>query len=176
MAAPPYSEALKSAGYSGVLNFREGEIPLEGNDEVAGGNQQEVEDTGNAEARKKRKNRGRNCIWFNPPFLLSVKNNLTKTYYSIVERAFPKDHEYLGKLLNKNNMRISYSCTQNMASLVTSHNKKIIEKASKKECIQKKRSCVRGAICPLDGLCMTKEIIYETGITPLQMTSVRENT
>ena len=62
--APPYKEALKKAGYDENIKYQK---PING----------------------QRKNRGRNKLWFNPPFSLTVKTNVTKLYADIINKAFP---------------------------------------------------------------------------------------
>ena len=135
-AAPPYRDALKKAGYNTDIEFSKPETT-------------------------KRKNRGRKKIWFNPPFSLTVKTNVTKLYGEIIEKAFPAGHPYLRKLFNKNNMGISYSTTQNMGAIISSHNKKILKEYEEKDTVEEKCSCNDEVDCPLEGKCLETEIVYQ---------------
>ena len=135
-AAPPYKEALKRAGYNEDLVF---EKPKKG----------------------QRKNRGRKKLWFNPPYSLTVQTNVTKLYADIINKAFPAGHPYLRKLFNKNNMGISYSTTQNMGAIISSHNKKILRQYDNKDTLEAGCSCNDKDNCPLGRKCLQEEIVYQ---------------
>ena len=124
-AAPPYREALKKAGYSYDIKYSK---PV---------------------AKDNRKNRAWNTIWFNPPYSKAVDSNLTKIYAEIIDKAFQKNHPYLRKLFNKNNMRLSYSCTPNMSNIISSHNKKLLRPTI--EPLQKLCNCGAKKDCPMEG-------------------------
>ena len=71
------------------------------------------------------KNRKRNIIWFNPPYSNNVLTNIGKSFLTILDKHFPKSHR-LHRIFNRNNVKISYSAMPNFASVINSHNKKII--------------------------------------------------
>ena len=75
-AARIYNEARKNSGFNKTLNFSP-TIPS-------------------------RRHRGRNIIWFNPPFNSNVKTNVGKLYLTLLQKHFPRHHKYY-KLFNKNN-------------------------------------------------------------------------
>ena len=104
-AAPPYQEALQKSGYSYTLKF----TPP----------QQSPEST-----TYKRK-RQRNIIWFNPPFSKNVQTNTGREFRNFIERCFPLNHK-LRKLFNKNNLKLSYSCSPNIKQIIDGHNKTIL--------------------------------------------------
>ena len=135
-AAPPYKEALKKAGYNEDIKYQK---PTSG----------------------QRKNRGRKKLWFNPPFSLTVKTNITKMYADIINKAFPAGHPYLRKLFNKNNMGISYSTTQNMGAIISSHNKKILKQEEDKDVVKVGCNCNDRESCPLEGNCLQREVVYQ---------------
>ena len=62
---------------------------------------------------------------FNPPYSSNVSTNIGKSFLTILDRHFQKSHK-LYKILNWNNVKISYSSLPNFASIINSHNKKII--------------------------------------------------
>ena len=137
-ASPPYKEALKKVGYSYEIKYSK---PV---------------------AKDKRKNRPRNQIWVNPPYSKAVDSNLTKIYAEIIDKAFPKNHPYLRKLFNKNNMRLSYSCTPNMSSIISSHNKKLLKPTV--EPLQKLCNCGPNKECPMEGKCLASELVYQADV------------
>ena len=75
-ATPIYNEALENRGFNETLKVLP-TIPS-------------------------RRHRGRNIIWFNPPFSSNVKTNVGKLYLTLLQKHFPRHHKYY-KLFNKNN-------------------------------------------------------------------------
>ena len=71
------------------------------------------------------KNRKRKIMWFNLPYSSNVSTNIGKSFLKILDMHFPKSHR-LYKIFNWNNVQISYSSLLNFASIINSHNKKII--------------------------------------------------
>ena len=94
-----YNDAIKDAGYEHELKYKK--------------------------PAPKKSRRLRKIYWFNPPFSKSMSSDLTKMFNTIMIKNFPKDHK-LHKLINKNNTKISYSCTPNMGKIIAGHNKKIL--------------------------------------------------
>ena len=72
-----------------------------------------------------RRQRNRKVMWYNPSFNLQVKTNIAKTFFSSNHR--------LRKIINRNTVKISYSCMHNMASHIFSHNKNIIQESKKSQ-------------------------------------------
>ena len=137
-AAPTYNEALRNSGYKEKLSY-------------------------NKTKSKNRKNRKRNTIWFNPPFSLNVKINVAKRFLQIVSRNFPKTHRF-HKLFNRNNLKVSYSCLPNISSIISSHNKKILNANDPGEPNERSCNCQKKNSCPLNGNCLDKELIYRCKI------------
>ena len=71
--------------------------------------------------------RSRNIIWFIPPFNKNISTNVTKQFLNLLDQHFPKSNK-LHAIFNRNTVKVSYSCTQNMSSMIKSHNKKVINK------------------------------------------------
>ena len=114
-------------------------------------------------ARKRR----RNITWYNPPYNKNVVTNIGKKFLRLIDESFPPKHK-LHKIINRNTVKISYSCTQNMEQVISSHNKKLLIKtAEASECEEttKKCNCRDKRLCPLDGKCLTKGVIYQAKIT-----------
>ena len=140
-AKPYYEEALSKSGYKDKLSYST-EIPNEGT--------------------RKKKNRSRKIIWFNPPFSKTVKTNIGREFLLLVKKHFPKNHK-LNKVFNKNNVKVSYGCMPNFATHIKSHNQKII-KAN--ETVQNKKcNCRNKDQCPLQGNCLIENIVYRANIT-----------
>ena len=81
----------------------------------------------NHEQNNARRKRQRKIIWFNPPFNLDVSTNVAKIFLNLIEKHFPHSSK-LHKIFNKNTLKVSYSCTQNMSQIIKGHNKKIVQK------------------------------------------------
>ena len=65
-------------------------------------------DTNTRQHKRKRK-----VTWFNPPYSQHVKTKIGEKFLKIVEKNFPKENQ-LHKICNRNTLRLSYSCMDNM--------------------------------------------------------------
>ena len=63
-----------------------------------------------------------NRTWFNPTYSKNVKNNIGKTFLQLLSKHFPKDHE-MHNIFNKKTLEISYSCINNISSVLSTHSK-----------------------------------------------------
>ena len=104
--------------------------------------------------------RKRNIIWFNPPYSKNVKTNIGKTFLQLLSKHFPKDNQ-MHKIFNKNTVKISYSCMNNISLILSTHNKNILNPKQ----ISFGCNCRSKDNCPLDGECLTPNIIYRADIT-----------
>ena len=105
--------------------------------------------------------RTRNISWYNPPWSESVATNIGKKFFSLIDRHFPSDHRYR-KFINRNNVKLSYSCMENMRSIITKHNVSLLKKHNDPAPTNERFcNCRNGTECPLDGKCLTKSIVYE---------------
>ena len=158
-AAPAYNDALHNAGYNGNITFtKPPAVPS------------------NDQQHKRR--RRRNVLWYNPPYSADVQSNVTKMFYAIIDKCFPEDHPYLGKLFNRKNMKLAYSTTRNVDAIIASHNKKILNSRRCRDvnpCTQRQgnnpiRLCncraTAGVVnCPLKGMCLSDNIVYRCDVT-----------
>lgn len=78
--------------------------------------------------QQSRKNKQGNIIWFNPPFNKSVRTNVGRSFLTFLDKHFPPSHE-LRKIFNRNTVKLSYSCMNNIKSAITKHNARIIRKS-----------------------------------------------
>ena len=105
---------------------------------------------------EKPKTQKRNIVWFNPPFSKSVSTNVTHTFLH-----FPRSHK-LHKIFNRNTVKISYSCMNNMSNIIKGHNKKVISKPHDQ---RPKCNCRKKAECPMEGNCQVNNVIYKCDVT-----------
>ncbi|KAL9983795.1 hypothetical protein ACROYT_G006025 [Oculina patagonica] len=136
-----YNNALKSSGFNQQIHYVKNQD----------------------QGRTKSRNRPRNIIWFNPPYSQNVRTNIAKSFLCLIDKHFPKSNK-LHKIFNRNNLKVSYSCTTNMANIIKSHNQKILNESNAASS-EKKCNCRNKNLCPLDGTCLTKNIIYEATVT-----------
>ena len=138
-AIPVYQKALKNSGYDYQMTYKP-----------------------DIEPKNCKRKRERNVTWYNPPFSGSVSTNIGKKFFQIIDSCFPPDNK-LHKLLNRNTIKLSYSCMQNVENIISSHNKKLLNK--KQNTDAKECNCRSNKTCPLDGKCLTSGIVYQATVT-----------
>ena len=137
---PIYQKALEDSGFNAEMNF----IDL-------------------STKPKKRRVRRKNIIWFNPPFDMNVKTNVAREFLKLVNKHFPRGSE-LYKLFNRNTVKVSYCTMNNMSSIISSHNAKILNDDTQSN-HQKKCNCRKPDECPLDGNCLAENIVYKAAVS-----------
>ena len=142
-AAIYYEDTLNKAGYINKLVYY---APSASNQE------------------NKNKNRQRNVLWFNPPYIKSVTTRIGQSFLHLLDTHFPKNHT-LNKIFNRNNVKVSYSCMQNIKATINNHNINILHQNNeiKDEC-----NCGNKKYCPLGGKCLSPNIVYQGKITSTQ--------
>ena len=98
----PYQDALDKSGHKHKLKYK---VTID-----------------RASIKKQQK---RNIIWFNPLYSTNVKTNIGKIFLNHIKKHFSPHHKF-HKLFNKNKVKISYSCTWNIITIINSHNAKIL--------------------------------------------------
>ena len=93
-----YDKALKHSGYRQALEF----IP----------------------PKDKSKHRSRNIIWFNPPYNKWITSKIGRDFLNLISKHFTNNTP-LAKIFNKNNIKVSYSCTNNMSQIIKNTTKKL---------------------------------------------------
>ena len=108
----------------------------------------------------KKKTRKRKIIWFNPPYCLSVKTNVGSIFLKLIKKHFPKGNS-LNKIFNENTIKVSYSCMGNISSIISSHNKNILNPISNTVygC-----NCRSQESCPLQNKFLTPKIVYRADV------------
>ena len=61
-------------------------------------------------------------------------------------------------------MKVSYSCTNNMTSIIRSHNSKILAKDGAHVESNKLCNCRNKDLCPLDGACLVSNVVYKATV------------
>ena len=140
-AAVEYQEVLKKSGFKEKLSY----VPA---------NQQN------------RRQRNRKILWYNPPFDLQVKSYVGKIFLQLLDKHFPYHHR-LHKIINRNTVKVSYSCMPNVASHISSRNRNILKKSRKSENTPLRTcNCSTPELCPLEGNCMQPAVIYKADVKP----------
>ena len=130
-ATPPYQEALNRAGYDFQLHYETPQdVPM-------------------------RRRRHRKILWYNPPYCKTVRTNIGKEFFKIIQSCFPKENP-LSKIFNKKSIKLSYSCMPSIGRIISGHNKKIL----KGEDIAPPCSCTLYR-CEVEGRCEEKGLIYQ---------------
>ena len=105
-AAPIYNDALKRSNFHAEINY---------------------EPSANTNSINKRRTRQRNTIWYNPPFSKNVTTNIARNFLLLLDKHFPPHHR-LHSIFNRHTVRVSYSCSDNMESFLSKHNKYVLKK------------------------------------------------
>ena len=109
-----------------------------------------------------RRNRKRNVTWYNPPFSKNVATNIGRKFLQLVDKHFPKNST-LHKIFNRNTLKVSYSCMDNMGKIIDAHNKSILKE--KTDSTTTSCNCRKTNDCPLEGKCLTKSVVYKATVT-----------
>ena len=109
--------------------------------------------------KPKNKCRKRKMVWWNPPFSKNVETDIGKKFFELVERHFPKGH-VLHPIINKNTVKLSYSCLPNMGRIISKHNSKVLKEASTEP-----PTCECDEIeCPVEGKCGSTGVVYQATV------------
>ena len=116
------------------------------------------------------KNRNRGIIRFNPPFCKLTNINIGKYFLNLLDRHFNRDNP-LRKFFNRNIVKISYSCTINMHSILNNHNRRLLDELNRNSGGPDEVFCNyrRKGECTLGGRCNSKNVVYRAFIpTPIE--------
>ena len=65
----------------------------------------------------------RKMIWFNPPFSKNISTKIGKSFLSLLDLHFQRIYS---SIFNRNKIKVSYSCIQNIKSVINNHNMKVL--------------------------------------------------
>ena len=97
---------------------------------------------------------------------------LVKKFFTLLGACFPANNK-LHKIINKNTIKLSYSCMGNIKQSIANHNKAILSKEKIKEEQIKLCNCRNRTLCPLQGNCLQKGVVYQATVT--QTNTMRED-
>ena len=119
-----------------------------------------------AHQKKKQRRRERKITWYNPPYNRNVKTKIGKKFIQLINQHFPPGSK-LRKIFNPNTVKLSYSCTLNVAAIIKRHNNRICNPPPTEDPATKHCNC-RGGVetCPLKGECLSKGVVYEAKVSP----------
>ena len=142
--APTYNAGLKNAGFDEEIEYIERD------------NQ-----AGNRKRVRKRK-----VIFFNPPWSDQLRTNIGKKFLEIVDRCFPADSD-IGKIFNRQNLKVSYSNLPNVKRIIKGHNQKVLnpgQELTEKGCncrVDRANANSQSNNCVMEGSkCLTENLVY----------------
>ena len=137
-----YEDALKKAGYDDVTLIYE------------------------PDKHTDKRRRRRKICWFNPPWADNVETNITKVFNRLVKKHF-REGTLMGRLFNKNNLKVSYCTTRNIQDIINTHNRRVLNKYNAVDVPRPKMcNCRAGvAACPVGGRCLEEGVVYEATVT-----------
>ena len=91
---------------------------------------------------------------------MNVKTNVGKTFFKLLRKHFPPTHP-MYTIFNKNKIKITYSCFSNMGSIISSHNKHILNSNNN----EYRCNCNNRDESPLENECLTARIVYRADVT-----------
>ena len=165
-AAKPCNAALRTNGHKQQIQYTKNDKPEE---KAAKANHNHTTGEINTppnekrDEKNKKKIRKRNIIWFNPPFSVNVATNIGKMFFGLLHTCFPTNNKQ-HKILNKNTVKLTYSCMQNMKEIISNYNKTVLESTKIKEKQGKTCNCRDKKSCPLKGQCLQKGVVYKATV------------
>ncbi len=118
-------------------------------------------------SQKEKRKRTRNIIWFNPPHIKTVRTNVARDFLKLIDKHFSKTSP-LHKIFNRKTIRVSYSCMNNMKSVISRHNKRVLREAkSAQESIKDKKilsNCRNVKECAQQYV-LDKDLVYQAEAT-----------
>ena len=102
-----------------------------------------------------KKKRRRKIIWFNPPYSRTVKTKIAHNFLKLIDKHFPRNSKFY-KIFNRNTIKVSYSCMNNMSQIIKLHNTKVTEETVEpvKPC-----NCQKKEVRLLEGKYQTPNIV-----------------
>ena len=107
------------------------------------------------------RSRKRKIIWFNPPYNANVKTKIGQRFLAMIRKHFPHNHKY-HSIFNKNTLKLSYSCMENVETIIKRHNAKVLKSGSIP--VSEKKCNCRDE-CSMPGNCRSKCIVYKAEVT-----------
>ena len=90
-----------------------------------------------------------------------MQTNVAKSFLKLIDKHFPRSNK-LHKIFNRNNIKVSYSCTENVDRIIKSHNKKV---SSPPLTEPPPCNCRVKTNCPLNNNCRVSSVVYKCEVT-----------
>ena len=94
---------------------------------------------------------------------MNVQTNIGREFLNLVSKHFAKNHWY-NNIFNKNNIKVSYSCTDNLQTIIKKHNRKTLE-TSKTPSTENNCNCKKKNDCLLKNNCLTQSVVFKANVT-----------
>ena len=88
---------------------------------------------------------------------------VSQHFLKLLAKHFPRQLK-LQEIFYKNTVKVRYSCTKNIKSIINTHNKNVLHQ-NQLFPNERKCNCIRKDLCPLNGNCQAENIVYEATIT-----------
>ncbi|GFR68656.1 hypothetical protein ElyMa_003737500 [Elysia marginata] len=88
------------------------------------------------------------------------EKQILENIFDLLNSCFPPNHKS-HKIINKNTVKLIYSCTPNIKQIINSHNKRIINETPKKVSTTKLCNCRNKPSLPLQEKCLEKSLVYQ---------------
>ena len=86
---------------------------------------------------------------------------LETSFFALLSSSFPSNSK-LYKIINKNAVKLSYSCMNSVQQIINNHNKAL--QTSDAENNSKLCNCREKNSCPLNGKCLKKGVVYQATV------------
>ena len=100
---------------------------------------------------------------------MNGKTNIARNFLYLIDKHFPKTNK-LHEIINRNTLKVSYSCLPNVKQTITNHNKHLLQgHNNKNETLNSIKRCIcrEKASCPLNGKCLAKCVICKATVTEI---------
>ena len=109
----------------------------------------------------------------------TLATNLGRRFLELVDSCFPVGSPF-HQLFNRNTVKISYSTTKNVRSIISSNNNKLLNPKQNNDTNLRECNCVPATSCPVNGKCLRSSLIYsckvETNSGSKEYIGVTKNT
>ena len=102
-------------------------------------------------------------VWIVLTYSKNVVRKVSQHFLKLLAKHFPRQLK-LQEIFYKNTVKVRYSCTKNIKSIINTHNKNVLHQ-NQLFPNERKCNCIRKDLCPLNGNCQAENIVYEDSIT-----------
>ena len=105
--------------------------------------------------------RTRKVIWCHLPYSNHIKTNVGKSFMKLIIKHLPK-HYRNHEIFNKNAIKMSYSCMQNMENVINKYNNKLLFQSVEQP--TRTCNCRDTASCPMGRNFLQKCFVYQAQV------------